>query len=313
MEHINLIGIDGGGSKTRGVLKSGNTIIAQAQMGTTRVGSIGTGESCERVLNLIKDLCKTANMELNEVEGIVVGLAGIWLEEERKRYANLLRTLARNEKTPINEVLLTSDAEIALVGALGGKPGIIQIAGTGTITLAKNSAGEMFRCSGWGIEIDDEGSGAWIGRECLTAIVRALDGRDKTTEMTDKVAERYSTFNKNNPRTLVAALNEKKFEYHDFTKMAMESAENGDEVAYSILERASQHLTESIKTLHKKLGTKTSDVCLMGGMLENETILLRLLKKNLDSKSGIKIKKPIGNALDGALLLAADMVEIKEI
>jgi len=72
-------------------------------------------------------------------------------------------------------------------------------------------------------------------------------------------------------------------------------------------------LTESIKTLHKKLGTKTSDVCLMGGMLENETILLRLLKKNLDSKSGIKIKKPIGNALDGALLLAADMVEIKEI
>jgi len=312
MENINLIGIDGGGSKTRGVLKCGENIIASTQMGTTRVGSIGTGESCERVLNLIKDLCRTADIELNEVDGIVVGLAGIWLEDEKKRYANLLRTLARNEKSPINEIMVTSDAEIALVGALAGKQGIMQIAGTGTITLAKGDNGEMFRCSGWGIEIDDEGSGAWIGRECLTAIVRALDGRDKPTDMTDKVADKYTSFIKENPRTLVAALNEKKFEYHDFTKMAMESAENGDEVACAIIERAASYLTESIRTLHKKLGKKNSDVCLMGGMLENDTILLRQLKNNLTSKSGISIKKPAGNALEGALLLASQMVELKD-
>lgn len=312
MENINLIGIDGGGSKTRGVLQCGDRVIASTQMGTTRVGSIGTGESCERVLNLIKDLCRTAELEISDIDGIVVGLAGIWLEDEKKRYANLLRTLARNEKTPINEVMVTSDAEIALVGALAGKPGIIQIAGTGTITLAKNENGDMFRCSGWGIEIDDEGSGAWIGRECLTAIVRALDGRDKQTDMIDKVANKYTTFIKENPRTLVAALNEKKFEYHDFTKMAMESAENGDEVAYSIVERAAAHLTESIKTLHKKLGKKNADVCLMGGMLENDTILLRLLKENLNSKSGVIIKKAVGNALDGALLMAGNMVELKD-
>ncbi len=80
----------------------------------------------------------------------------------------------------LNDLIVLSDAEIALEGALGEDDGIIIIIGTGSIGIARQGKNKLFRCGGWGIELDDEGSGAWIGREGITAVVRDLEDEVST-------------------------------------------------------------------------------------------------------------------------------------
>ena len=302
-----IIGIDGGGTKTRGIIYSKGVIKAELISGTTRIGAVGVGESCERTLNVITELCKKASIETDEVDAIVVGLAGVWLDEEKKRSQNLLRTLARGQRTVLNDILVTSDAEIALEGALGGNDGIMIIVGTGSIALGKHK-NKLYRCGGWGIELDDEGSGAWIGREGLTAVVRALDGRGKATMLSKEIEALYSAINLDEPRTIVKAYAERAFEYQNLTPKVMECAEKGDEVCIGIINSASKHLAELPSAIIKNYKDAVTDVALMGGIIDANTLLKNLLEDEIKSNKRLNLVKPAGSALDGAITIGFRMV-----
>ena len=73
------------------------------------------------------------------------------------------------------EVAVVGDMVIAMEAAFGGGPGVIVIAGTGSIAYGRNSAGQTARAGGWGFAISDEGSGHWIGRSAVAACMRAFD------------------------------------------------------------------------------------------------------------------------------------------
>ncbi len=304
-----LIGIDGGGTHTRGVLWREGKIAAEAKAGTTRIGAVGVGESCERTLNMIIELCNKAEIETSEIDAVVVGVAGVWLEEEKKRSAQLMRTLARGQDVKLNDLEVTSDAEIALEGAFGGGQGIITIVGTGSIGLGRYGKGKLVRCGGWGIELDDEGSGAWIGREGLTAVVRAIDGRGRPTIMTERIESLYPTISLKEPRTIVKAYAERAFEYHMLTPHVMECAVEGDEVCLDIIKRSSRHLSELPDALLKSFKQKTVDLSLMGGIIEANTLLAGLLIEEIKKNERLNLVAPKGTALDGALSMAAAMVE----
>lgn len=304
-----IIGIDGGGTHTRGVLYRKGKITSEAKAGTTRIGTVGVGESCERTLNVIIELCKKADIETSEIDAVIVGLAGVWLEEEKQRAAQLLKTLARSQDVLINDLIVTSDAEIALEGAFDGKNGIITIVGTGSIGLAKTAKNKMYRCGGWGIELDDEGSGAWIGREGLTATVRALDGRGEYTKMTEVVDNLYPTISIKEPRTIVKAYAEGAFEYQMLTPSVMKCAAEGDTVCLDIIERASKHLSELPFTLSGKFTKTPINVALMGGIIDADTLLSKMLKEEIEKDKRFKIVKPKGNALDGAISIGMKLIE----
>ncbi|MCX6152653.1 MAG: hypothetical protein NT007_00680 [Candidatus Kapabacteria bacterium] len=305
---LTIIGIDGGGTHTRGILYRHGNIIANAKAGTTRVGAIGVGESCERLLNVIDDLCKQAEIESEELDAVVIGLAGVWLEEEKLRSATLLKTLARSRKIILNDLLVTSDVELAIEGAFGGDNGIVIIVGTGSIGLAKLSKNKFERVGGWGIELDDEGSGAWIGREGLTAVVRHLDGRGKPTALTNIICNMFPTIDISNPRTIVKAYSERAFEYHMLTPSVMQCAEAGDEVCVDIIVRASDHLMELPSTIAKHYKTGVP-VALMGGIIDAKTMLAKLFEAKVKKSRKMKLVKPKGTALDGALALGFRLLE----
>ena len=304
-----IIGIDGGGTHTRGVLVRGSEIISHASSGTARIGSVGVGEACERTLNIILDLCHKAEIETSEIDAVVVGLAGVWLEEEKKRSAQLLRTLARQQSVQLGDLLVTSDAELALEGALGKSEGIIVIVGTGSIGLARVGKEKLVRCGGWGIELDDEGSGAWIGREGLTAVVRALDGRGKQTALTKRIPEFSPIIDLDKPRTIVKAYQDRAFEYHNLTPAVMECAVAGDEVCLDIITRAADHLLELPIALSKSFKSKKIKVALMGGIIDAETLLAKMLKERIANHGIFEIISPQGNALDGAISIAKNLIE----
>lgn len=306
-----IIGIDGGGTHTRGALYKGEEILSVSKSGTTRIGAVGVGESCERTLNVIIDLCAQAKIEHTEIDAVVVGLAGVWLDEEKKRSAHLLKTLGRGHKFELNDLIVTSDAEIALEGAFDGEDGIITIIGTGSIALAKTKDG-LSRCGGWGIELDDEGSGAWIGREGLTAVVRAIDGRGQKTIMTEKVEELYPTISVANPRTIVKAYNEGAFKYHMFTPTVMQCAVEGDEVALKIITRSAKHLAELPQALKGNFKKKPVPVALMGGIIDNDTLLANLLIDEIKKDKDIVLVEPKGTALNGAYKMAVELINEME-
>lgn len=304
-----IIGIDGGGTHTRGVLVRGAEVISHASSGTARIGSVGVGEACERTLNIILELCHKAEIETSEIDAVVVGLAGVWLEEEKKRSAQLLRTLARQQSVQLGDLLVTSDAELALEGALGQNEGIIVIVGTGSIGLARIGKDKLVRCGGWGIELDDEGSGAWIGREGLTAVVRALDGRGKQTALTNRIPEFSPVINLEKPRTIVKAYQDRAFEYHNLTPAVMECAAGGDEVCLDIITRAADHLLELPVALAKSFKSKKIKVALMGGIIDADTLLAKMLKDRIEKYGIFEIVSPIGTALDGAISIGKSIIE----
>jgi N-acetylglucosamine kinase-like BadF-type ATPase len=307
-----IIGIDGGGTRTRAILKRGNEILSQTTAGTTRVGSVGVGESCERLLTIILDLCDQAEIDTSEVDMVVVGLAGVWLEEEKQRSTHLLKTLARTQNIPLSDVIITSDAEIAVEGAFSGGNGIVLIAGTGSIAIGKIGKDKFVRCGGWGIELDDEGSGAWIGREGLTAVVRALDGRGKPTILTEMLADFNPLIDIKNPRTIVKAYAERTFEYQMLTPTVMRCAELGDEVCMDIINRSSYHLVELLTALFPHFKSKQVVVSLMGGIVESKSLLGRKLVEEIQKDSRFKIVEPKGTPLDGAILIGTRVLDEQE-
>jgi len=307
-----IIGIDGGGTRTRGIIRKGDEKLAEATAGSTRIGAVGVGESCERLLTMIEDLCEKAEIDSSEIDAVIIGLAGVWLEDEKLRSNKLLKTLARGQDMTLNDIIVTSDAELALEGAFEGSNGIVMIVGTGSIAIGKAAKGKFVRCGGWGIELDDEGSGAWIGREGLTAIVRALDGRGKATTLIEPFSEINPTIDLKEPRTIVKAFSERAFEYHMLSPMVMRCADEKDEVCLDIIERAAKHLIEHLNALYDQFQMKTVPVALMGGIIDNNTLLSKMISETISRDERFKLVKPKGSALEGAISIGYRLIEEME-
>lgn len=305
-----IIGIDGGGSRTRGILYRGDNTLAQMETGTARVGTVGVVESAERLLNLLDELIRMAGLPEKELDAVCIGLAGTWLKEEQLRSQQLLALLARRErKIDIDRLLVVSDAAIALEGAFEGANGIVMIVGTGTISIGKKD-NELVRCGGWGIELSDEGSGAWIGREGLRALVRSFDGRGDQTSLAEVMTRMYPAIRPEQPRTLVAAFNERAFDYQAITPLVMECAAEGDAVCLEIIERSCKHLLEMVDTLYERYykGEKKLPIACVGGIMEADTMLAQMVKDGLTKKSHLKVVKPKALPLEGAVRIARAMM-----
>lgn len=95
---------------------------------------------------------------ISRVARLTVGSKGVWKKAARRGMAASLRGLAER-------VEVMSDVELAYLAAIGEKPGVLILAGTGSIALARDGKGRWSRAGGLGPEKGDEGSGFWIGRE----------------------------------------------------------------------------------------------------------------------------------------------------
>ncbi|HYB44654.1 MAG TPA: BadF/BadG/BcrA/BcrD ATPase family protein, partial [Candidatus Methylomirabilis sp.] len=114
----------------------------------------------------VRRLRKRWAIERGGIDVLVVASRGVWTPAERRHQERRLSALARR-------VSAISDVEAAHLGALGERPGILLLAGTGSIALGRDGRGRWARAGGWGPLLGDEGSAFWIGREWLRAAIRA--------------------------------------------------------------------------------------------------------------------------------------------
>jgi glucosamine kinase len=164
-----FLGIDGGGTKTLCAVGDESRTLATATAGPSNVLRVGEAQARESLHQSVRQACAAAGITLQQVAETVVGAAGA----ARPEVAEIVRrALAEILPSPIRVV---ADMQIALEAAFNGGPGVVVIAGTGSIAYGRDADGNTARAGGWGFAISDEGSAHWIGRAAAAALVHDMD------------------------------------------------------------------------------------------------------------------------------------------
>lgn len=279
MAHL-VVGVDGGGSKTRVIVADeGGRELATL---TGAASAVRPGEalhSAEVIGALVRDTLAIAEREDARPRALVVGVAGVGREKERKA---LLRALTGESLA--EEVRVVPDAEIAMTDAFGDGPGVLLISGTGSVAFGRGPTGEFRRCGGWGPDCGDEGSGAWIGRRALSVVTSSHDQREPETRLVGAVLTALELDEVDGLVSWAAQASAS-----DFAALAMPVltlAAERDLRANSICTLAAEELVLHVRTLARQLFVDeraSVPVALAGGMLHRGSFLRRLVEHRLKS------------------------------
>ncbi|MEV7578451.1 MULTISPECIES: BadF/BadG/BcrA/BcrD ATPase family protein [unclassified Microbacterium] len=226
---------------------------------------------------------------VERIDTLGVGAAGAWFAPEAA--AELAAALAARTGA---RVAVASDVVTAHAGALDGAAGVLLIAGTGAVALGVDPSGARL-VDGWGPELGDFGSGSWLGREALRAVLRAHDGLAAPTALTAALAAPVGP--PSAVQAWLAADGALARRLATLAPLVLAAAADDDPVARGIVDEAVRLLAATTAAA----AGPTADVALHGGLTDHDgfrAALTRALEGN-----GRRVLPARGGAMDGALLL----------
>jgi glucosamine kinase len=275
-----VAGVDGGGSKTRLILASETGEELASVEGPRSAMRPGEAQTSGAV---IAELVREALAKAAIIDGVPTilygGFAGVGREEERRDLETELNRLGVAE-----EVIVDNDASIAMTDAFGEGPGIILLAGTGSIAYGRSVDGRFERCGGWGPTFGDEGSGFWIGKRALAIVAAAADGREPATALSGSIltATEVSSTEDLIPWAIAAT----NTQIASLASVVMSTAASGDPRANALLSLAAEELVVHLRALATKLfGDERAaiPVALSGGLLQKGSLLRKKLEQRIRS------------------------------
>jgi N-acetylglucosamine kinase-like BadF-type ATPase len=206
---------------------------------------------------------------------------------------------------PADRLLVTDDAHIALAGALAGQPGIVVIAGTGSIAFGRNAQGRTARAGGWGYLFGDEGGAFWIVREALRAALAWEEGWGPPTALRPMFLDATGARNINHLMHLCYTPEFPRDRIASFAIQVNTVAGQGDPTALRIFAAAAHELAGFARAVHGQLFAPSSPVvCSYAGGVFHSRILLNNFRDALHTESSLLLTAPAYNASTGALLEA---------
>jgi N-acetylglucosamine kinase-like BadF-type ATPase len=273
---MHVLGIDAGGTKTVCLLADERgAVMAEGRGPGANLHASGDLE-VEKVLTRVMEV--VIGDRHSRPAAICVGIAGADREDDARIIQVIMRRIS-----PGSRVLVVNDALVALVAGVGQGPGIAVLSGTGSIAYGRNSQGVAARAGGWGHLIGDEGSGYWIGRHALTAVVREVDGRGPRTRLTGDVLAHFGVtdaaglvrivYDSDVPRSSVATLG----------PVVQKARDAGDAVAAELLARAAEELTLAAASVASRLEMRGDafPIVLSGGVFRAVPWLVEDLERRL--------------------------------
>jgi N-acetylglucosamine kinase-like BadF-type ATPase len=298
-----VVGIDGGGTKTRALLVGfDGTVLAELTTGASNVRKKGVSDAAEIFFDLVVKCAAKAGAPHESIAHLVIGAAGAGRPSTRSELTSAIAALGQKHKFPISQITVETDARIALEAASPGKPVIALISGTGSIALYRADDGQIHRTGGWGSIIGDEGSGFAIARDACAAVMRQHDGRAEKTLLTEMA---LSHFEITEIEDLIPKLHSEKTELAPFAEKVLRAVKERDRVARQIILKNASDLVEHVRILLLAHPPKNKlTVCPMGGLLETENEYSNLVREKLTgSLPQIIIQKPKFPAAFGAAIL----------
>ncbi len=300
-----VFGADGGGTKTLGLLCSPDgTVLARRTVGASNVNVVGFDGAAQNLFTLISGCCAEASCPMEDIRSIVLGLAGAGREENRRLLLEHISSLA-GRKLPIT---IETDARIGLEGAFEGEPGVVIIAGTGSVVIGKTLSGEILIIGGWGRAFGDEGSGYYLGLEALKSLTMHFDGRGGSDLLVKSLA---SEFGLNAREKIIAAVYQDKFEIPKIAPLVLQAAEQHDEVALRILQVGARELTEQARCLVERMNVAGKiGLAFFGGLIERKNVYSDMLTANIHQRiPSVEVKIPARSPAEGAVLMALQQLK----
>jgi N-acetylglucosamine kinase-like BadF-type ATPase len=298
-----FLGVDGGGTNCRAVVVDELcTVRGEGRAEAANFHRVGLETAIRHIVSAVGSACNRAGIEPEQITAACIGLAGVSHPNHHRRMLSALK-----EALPITDVILETDARVALAGATGNQPGIVIIAGTGSIACGINARGRFARAGGWGPTIGDEGSGSYIGRRALEAIVMAYDYRGEPTMMMEPVL-RY--FGVSSPPELPPVIYDSPTDVQSriaqLSKIVVKSAQEGDKVARAIIRDAAVELAKAAIAVIEQLKMEKDSftVAYVGGVFESGELILSTLREEIQKiATNAEIAPPLDPPVIGAVKL----------
>lgn len=267
-----VAGVDGGGTGTRALVLDGEGVERGRGEGPpglmTRMDLSAAAETVADAVEVAVSSAAGAARKGSSQEGAearskrAVASGGPGLETGGFRLAHLCAGVAGagsedaraavraalEDRDLAERVTVTTDVDVALRDAFpAGRPGILLVAGTGSMALGRSSDGAVVRSGGWGALLDDAGSGYRIALEALGALLRSHDGRAPETALTEPL---LAAMDASRPEDLVTAADQaSKARIAGVAPRVVRAAEEGDSVALGIRDRAVRELLALVEAV----------------------------------------------------------------
>jgi len=280
-----VLGIDGGGTKTIGVIVSSNgEVKGMATVGSTNMNSVGLNVVESEIKKLISELKKHNLEAFNQISIIFAGMSGAGNAENKRKLELILERIIGKDTS----FFVDHDAITALYTGTYGKEGMVHISGTGSIAYGMNRAGKRERVGGWGYLLGDHGSGFAVGQEAFMSLFDRYDQGQNQTILDTFILQHFSVkeppemvpiiYGESDSRRLIASI----------VPFIFKAADEGDRNAQNILSHHATAIAENIYCLTQKLFSEAETqipVVLTGGLFSREDWLVPTIKAYLESKN----------------------------
>jgi glucosamine kinase len=311
------LGIDAGGTKTRCLLADETTVLAKAMTGGSNIVRTGEAQAREALHTAVDHVCATAQVSPSQIRAICIGAAGAARPEIAAKIHNILAQLA--PEIAETKIEVVGDTVIAMEAAFGTGPGVIAIAGTGSIVYGRDVDGHTARAGGWGFAVSDEGSGHWIGRRAVSAILHACDqGLEtrltalvlqawKLTTIDDLVQQANSTPPPDFPRLFPIVLRAADEADPVARDLLADAGANLAHLAAIVIRRLTPDLPAGM-ALRDMLPVATPPVATTGSVFRQSPIVRQVFYNTLQASfPGIDVRQELADPVEGALARARRM------
>lgn len=302
------LGVDGGGTNSRAVvIDETGAVRGEGRSAAANLLRVGLENAVTHILQAVSAACREAGIEISRITAACIGLAGVSQANYHSQMLDALKTAL-----PIASIALETDARVALAGATGNQPGVVIIAGTGSIACGINSRGRFARAGGWGPIMGDEGSGGYIGRRALESVMMSYDFRGEATSMTAPVLRHFGVSSPPELTTVIYDSSSKEkgevqSRIAQLSPIAVEAAQQGDEVAIGILRDAASELAKTAIAVidQLKMERDTFRVSYVGGVFEAGDLILKPLREEIQKVAQhAEVAPPLDPPVIGAAKMA---------
>lgn len=285
-----IIGLDIGGSKTRGILWSDGVVLADEQTGSANVQNVSVAEAEENLRVLFSRFPPVA------VKQVFAGSGGIDTAADAEALAALIRPNA-----PGVPVTVVHDTRL-LLAAGHASTGVAVIAGTGSAAWGINAAGEQARAGGWGYLLGDEGSGYWFGREAVRHSLHRMNLGLPTDSLTQALLAHCEL---TEPGQLIAHFHTgtTRRYWASTSPLVFDAAAQGHRESVAMIERAGADLSRLAAQAASQLGI-TGPIVLGSGLGMHQPLLQQAFRKELAAAGFHEVRVLDQDPIFGVLELA---------
>jgi glucosamine kinase len=295
-----FLGIDGGGTKTSCLIGDEESELGSGTAGASNVLRVGEAQARKSLVNAIQQACSAARIDPAQVTRTCVGVAGA----ARPEVAEMVREIVAEIVS--GDIEIAGDMVIALHAAFGEGPGIVVIAGTGSIAYGRNLEGKTARAGGLGFAFSDEGSGHWIGRAAVTATLQDAGENPKSTgALLQAIMKAWKAETRD--ALALAANASPPPDFAVLFPAVLATASSGDGLAAEVLRQAGSELATLAKVVISRLfpGPGPVPVAMCGGVFRNSALVRKTFYNELRSQCPqVAIPEKIVDPVLGALDLA---------